>query len=626
MQDEQNSEGQQPDAWAEWSARSEQSGQPAGGEYPHPAPPPPPPPPPSFGQPDAHTQPIDSGQPGSYTQPIYGQPGGPGQPGQGQPAYGQPGYGLPGGPGQPGQGQPAYGQPGYGQPGPGQPGYGQPGGYSAYGQPGSGQPGPGQPGPGQPGYGQPGYGQPGYGQPGYGQPGGYSAYGQPGYGQPPYGYGPPARRRRGANALVYLLVAAIAAAAGGLTVHALTGNSSAPSASSQNSNPFGGSFGGSGNSVNPGSGSGTGSGVSSATEQKVENAVKPGLVIISSDLQYQGDAAAATGMIISSSGLVLTNNHVINGTTGLTATVEATGRKYTAQWLGYDKASDVAVIQLVGASGLRIAPLGNSSSVKVGDSVVAMGNANGTGEISTVTGTITGLNRSITASDDGSDTTENLTGMLQTDAQIIPGDSGGPLASVNGQVIGMDTAAGSDTIGLNQQDVGFAIPINRALSIAHQIISGKSSSVVRVGSTGFLGVIVIPGSNGQQSTLTSPSAQLNHQKKSTQQNSLGGGTENPPASGTCLSNDDNAGIPAKIAPVATGTLILGSLCGTPASTADIGSGDVITDVNGHAVTSPASLVGILGVLHKGQSVKVTWVTPADQTVSKSMTLAAAPPA
>jgi S1-C subfamily serine protease len=618
MQDEQNSEGQQPDAWAEWSARSEQPGQPATGESPQSAPPPPPPPPPGFGQPGqpgAHTQPIGSGQPGSYTQPLYGQPGGyqgsSGQPGEyGQPAYGQPGYAQPG---QPGYGQPGYGQPGYGQPG--QPGYGQPG----YGQPGYGQPG-----------GYSAYGQPGPGQHGYGQPSGYSAYGQPGYGQPGYGqpgygYGPPVRRRRrGSNALVYLLVAAIAAAAGGLTVHALTGNNSAPSASSQNSNPFGGFFGGSGNSGNSGSGgSGANTGVSSATEQKVEAAVKPGLVIISSDLRYQGDAAAATGMIITSNGLVLTNNHVISGTTGLTATVVGTGQRYAAQWVGYDKASDVAVIQLQGASGLRTAPLGNSSGVKVGDGVVAMGNANGTGQISTVSGTITGLNRSITASDDGSDTSENLTGMLQTDAQIIPGDSGGPLASVDGKVIGMDTAAGSDTIGLNQQDVGFAIPINRAMAIADQIISGKSSSVVRVGSTGFLGVIVIPGANGQQSTLASPSAQLKQQEQSSQQNSIGG-TE-PPASGGCLSNDTDAGIPSKIAPVSSGTLILGSLCGTPASTADIGSGDVITSVNGHTISSPASLVGILGVLHKGQSVSVTWVTPSDQTVNKSMTLAAAPP-
>ena len=77
--------------------------------------------------------------------------------------------------------------------------------------------------------------------------------------------------------------------------------------------------------------------------------------------------------------------------------------------------------------------------------------------------------------------------------------------------------------------------------------------------------------------------------------------------------------------MSSGTLILGSLCGTPASTADIGSGDVITSVNGHTISSPASLVGILGVLHKGQSVSVTWVTPSDQTVNKSMTLAAAPP-
>jgi S1-C subfamily serine protease len=610
MQDEQNSEGHQPDAWAEWSARSGQPGQPAAGDSP-----PPPPPPPAFGQPGqpgAHTQPIDSGQPGSYTQPIYGQPGGY-QGSAGQPGYGQPGYGQPNEYGQPGYAPAGSGQPNeYGQPGYGQPGYGQPGGYTAYGQPGSGQPG-----------GYSAYGQPGYGQPGSGQPGGYGAYGQPGYGQPGYGYGPPARRRRGSNALVYLLVAAIAAAAGGLTVHALTGNNSTPAASS--SNPYGNFFGGSGNSGNPGSaGPGTNSGVGSATEQRVEAAVKPGLVIISSDLKYQGDAAAATGMIITSNGLVLTNNHVISGTTGLTATVVGTGQRYPAQWVGYDKSSDVAVIQLQGASGLRTAPLGNSGGVKVGDGVVAMGNANGTGQISTVSGTITGLNRSITASDDGSDTSENLTGMLQTNAQIIPGDSGGPLASVDGKVIGMDTAAGSNTIGLNQQDVGFAIPINRAMSIANQIISGKSSSVVRVGSSGFLGVIVASAANGQQSTLTSPSQQ--RQQEQNKSNSGVGGTPYPPSSGGCLSNDTDAGIPSKIAPVSSGTLVLGSLCGTPASMANLGSGDVITSVNGNAVSSPTSLVGILDVLHKGQKVSVTWVTPTDQTVNRSMTLAAAPPA
>jgi S1-C subfamily serine protease len=589
MQDEQSSEGQQPDAWTQWPARADQSGQ-AGGEYPPPAPPPPPPA--SFGQeqpPSAHTQPIGYGQPG------YGQPGG-GQPGGGQPGGGQPGGGQPGG-----------GQPGYEQGGGGQPGYEQ-GGYGQYG------------------YGQPGYGQGGFGPPGYG-------YGQPGYSQYPYGPQgqPPTRRRRAANAIVYIAVAAVAATAGGLVVNAFASHGT-PAASSNpasgSGNPFGNLGNGSGNSGNSGNAGSSGSGaVSSATEQKVKAAVMPGLVIISSDLQYEGDAAAATGMIISSSGLVLTNNHVIDGTTGLTATLVSTGQRYKAQWLGYDKSSDVAVIQLEGASGLRTVPIGNSGTVKVGDGVVAMGNANGTGGITTVTGTITGLNRSITASDDGTDQSENLTGMLQTDADIIPGDSGGPMANVNGQVIGMDTAASSESVGFGQQtqsNAGFAIPINHAISIANEIIKGKSSSVVRVGSTGFLGVIVTPGTNGQQSTVTSPSQQAQQEEGSQQQSNGFGGTQYPPTTG-CVTNDTNAGVPAQIAPVSSGTLVLGSLCGTPASAAGMSGGDVITNVNGQAVSSPASLVGILDVLHKGQTVKVTWVTPADRVMSQSMTLAAAPP-
>jgi hypothetical protein len=147
---------------------------------------------------------------------------------------------------------------------------------------------------------------------------------------------------------------------------------------------------------------------------------------------------AGTGMIISRSGLVLTNSHVIDASNGLTATVVSTGRTCPAIWLGYDKGSDIAVVKLEGASGLTPIPLGNSSAVKVGDGVVAMGNANGTGSITTATGAITGLNQAITASDDGSgESAEHLTGMLQTGADIIQGDSGGPLASTADKVIGM---------------------------------------------------------------------------------------------------------------------------------------------------------------------------------------------
>jgi S1-C subfamily serine protease len=581
MHDEQSSEGQQPDPWAPWSSDADPSGQPGS----------------ESGQAAGSTP---GAQPGSFAQPDYGQPD-----------YSQGGYG------QPGYGQPGYGQQGYGQPGtpppPPPPGFGP---ASSHTQPlGYGQ--------------QEQYGQPGYGQPGYGP---YHPYGQP----LNYGYqGPARRRRRLSNVIAYIAVAVVAAVVGGLFVDLATGSSSPPAASSGNpgnsggnSNPFSGFPFNNGSSGNSSGGSNNGSGLSGATIKKVQNAIMPGLVVISSNLQYQDDAAEATGMIISSNGLVLTNNHVINGTTGLTARVvnadgQGTGQRYTARWLGYDKTADVAVIQLVGASGLHTVPLGDSNSVKVGDGVVAMGNANGTGSISTVEGRITGLNEKITASDNG-ESAETLTHMIQTSSQIIPGDSGGPLASQDGQVIGMDTAASTNTYVGSQQDVGFAIPINRAMSIADQIISGKSSSDVRVGSVGFLGVVVVGGTSnkiGAQSTLTNPQAQA---KQEQQQLQSAGGFSGAPGSG-CLSNDGNTGVPQNIAPVSSGTLVLGALCGTPAASAGMVPGDVITSVDGKSVSSPASLVTILSVLKSGQTVSVVYSTPSGSTMDRSMTLAAAPP-
>jgi S1-C subfamily serine protease len=328
--------------------------------------------------------------------------------------------------------------------------------------------------------------------------------------------------------------------------------------------------------------------------------------------------------VISSNGLVLTNNHVIEDSTALSGKIVATGQTFKAKFLGYDKTDDVAVIKLEGASGLKTIPVGNSSAVKVGDGVVALGNAGGRGTIISVTGDITGLNESITASDDGADNSEHLTGMLRTSADVQPGDSGGALASTSGKVIGMDTAASTNAIGYGSQTVGFAIPINRAMSIAQQIISGHSSSVVRVGSAGFLGVLVTSGSNGQQSTDPNPSDQLQQQEQAENSNGGLGGTQYPPSS-SCLPSDASAGIPSKIAPVSSGTLVLGSLCGTPASSAGLGIGDVITRLNGESVGAPSSLVGILGSLHSGQSVSITWVTPSDVTMNRSMTLIAAPP-
>jgi len=530
-----------------------------------------------------HAQPAAADQAASFTQPIV-----------------FPQADLPAGDGAPGY--TAAGQPG---------GYGQAGGYAQHG---SGQPQGG-------GYGQPpggGYGY--YAGGGYGQSPGGGGYGQPpggGYGTPP-GYGAPQRpRRRGLSTVItYLAVAALAATAGGLVVSFADSGSSPPSASSGSGVPNNGNF------AAPNTGNGhSGGSISAATLQKVKNAVEPGVVIINSNLQYDGAGAAAagTGMIISKSGLVLTNNHVIDGTTKLTATVVSTGKEYTAKWLGYDKASDVAVIKLVGASSLTPIPVGNSSTVKIGDNVVAMGNADGTGTISTVTGTITGLNQTITASDDGSgESPERLTGMLQTNADIIRGDSGGPLANTAGQVIGMDTAASSNTF-TNEQNVGFAIPITKALSLAQKIIAGQAGSGVQIGSSGFVGVLVPGSANGGQSTATNPQVQL--QQQELQQGGLGF-NQNPSG---CIQGDQSPGIPANIAPVSSGTLVLGTICQTPAATAGLIAGDVITSAAGKPVSSPASLMDILQAIHGGSTISVTWVTPSDQTVTHSLTLGAAPP-
>jgi len=617
--DEQRKDGQQsPGIWESWTASADPSGEPGTGRSAAP-------------ESAAAEQPGQSGdsaeadQPSSFTQPL----GDPQAPGQGPSGYGQPGGSTPGSTAQPGVG---YGQPGggFGPSGYGQAGYGpsyaqgsQPGSQGGSGQGGSGQGGSGQGG--QPPYGQGGYPGYGYGQP----PGGYGGYGQPpgGYGQPPGGYGQPGRygqprpRHGLTTAITYLAVAAVAATAGALIVAFAGASGHSPAASSGNSgNVFPGFNGG---TFPGGSGNGTGNSgatIPSGSAAQIERTVSAGLVIINSNLKYTapGDAAAATGIILSSSGLVLTNNHVINDTEGLTATVVATGVQYHARWIGYDKGSDVAVIQIEGAPKLTTAPIGDSSTVKVGDAVIGMGNADGTGRLSYVQGQITGLDQAITASDQGSGIApERLTGMLETNADIVPGDSGGPLVNSQGKVIGMDTAA-STTSMENQSDIGFAIPINHAMAIARLIIEGKAGNGVQIGPSGFVGVLVPSNKNGTQSKETNPSVQLREQANGNQASRLP-----PPTS--CVESNADLGLPTKIAPVNSGTLVLGALCNTPAESAGLGPGDVITSVDHQTVTSPSSLTHILLAIRGGSTVPMTWVTPSDQTVTQTVHLSTAPP-
>jgi S1-C subfamily serine protease len=447
-----------------------------------------------------------------------------------------------------------------------------------------------------------------------------------GYGQPPAGdHGPttpmppmpprPPRRRIGA--LSYLLVALAAGALGAGSVVALyhpASNSVAspqPSSSAANPAPLPSSAIPQPSAASPGT---------SASEQAIVNKVEPGLVIINTQLQYSSERAAATGMVISSDGLVLTNNHVIEDSTSITATA-ATGKQYTAKVVGYDVTGDIALIQLQGASGLRTVPLGDSSAVKTGASVVAMGNANGESAIAPVAGRVTALNQTITAGDQGgSITSETLHDMIQTNADIVSGDSGGPLANSAGQVIGMDTAGNDGGFSVQQQQgsTGYAIPIDNALAVARQIAQGQASSTVTIGYPPFMGIFIGHGSN------SNPQAQA--------EQAGGGGNFGNPFGGNggnggqgCYTSNRGVGAPQNIANVNSGTLILGTICGGPAAAAGMSAGSVITAVNGHAVGSPDSLTGVVSKYHPGDTISVTWVSPAGHSSTSNIKLTAGPP-
>ena len=220
---------------------------------------------------------------------------------------------------------------------------------------------------------------------------------------------------------------------------------------------------------------------------QIAQRVDPALVDVVSTLGNQGASAAGTGIVLTSNGTVLTNNHVIRGATSIKVTDVGNGRTYTAMVVGYDASKDVAVIQLQNASGLTTANLGDSSSVRSGDSVTALGNAGGKGGTPSVaTGAVTALNQGITASDEGSGVnSEQLTGLIETNADIQPGDSGGALVNSFGQVIGMNTAASSGTQFQSESGQSaaqaYAIPVDNAESIAKQIEAGQGSSTVHIG-------------------------------------------------------------------------------------------------------------------------------------------------
>jgi S1-C subfamily serine protease len=316
--------------------------------------------------------------------------------------------------------------------------------------------------------------------------------------------------------------------------------------------------------------------------------VDPGLVDVNTTLSYQQVAGAGTGIVLTSNGEVLTNNHVIEGATKISVRDVGNGQTYNATVVGYDVSQDLAILQLQGASGLQTASIGNSANVSVGDPVVAIGNAEGAGGTPSYTsGSVTALNQTITASDELAGSRQ-LSGLIQTNVFIQPGDSGGPVVTKDGKVISMDTAAAS--FGFNSDTGGspsYSIPINLAVHVASEIEAGQASSTVHVGATAFLGVQVQSGGGAGFGTL-----------------SPGFGPQ---------------------APQVSGVAVAGVVNGEPASQAGITAGDVITKVGGTSVDSPSALTAALGAYHPGGKVQIDWVDQSGQSHSVTVQLASGPP-
>ena len=301
-----------------------------------------------------------------------------------------------------------------------------------------------------------------------------------------------------------------------------------------------------------------------------------GVVLIETVLPYQNAQAAGTGMVLTASGQVLTNYHVVEGAGTITVTVAATGQSFQATVVGADSSADVALLQLTGASGLTTVKA-DDEQAQVGDTVTAVGNAGGTGTLTAAAGTISSLTASVTAASDGSTRSETLSSMIETTADVVSGDSGGPLFDAEGEVVGIDTAA---SVGV--QIDGYAIPIARALAVVGQIRSGTETSSVRIGPAAFLGVELSSG---------------------------------VAAYGYGYARGAGLGSGATVSHVVTGTA---------AAIAGLQAGDVITTLNGRAIGSASDVSAALVGANPGDQVTIGWTDTSGAAHTATVALGASP--
>ncbi|MHB8681008.1 MAG: S1C family serine protease, partial [Acidimicrobiales bacterium] len=291
--------------------------------------------------------------------------------------------------------------------------------------------------------------------------------------------------------------------------------------------------------------------------------------------------AQGTGMIISSDGEVLTNNHVISGATRITVTLYGQTASLPATLVGADPSNDVALVKIQSPpSNLQSVTFGDSTKLQVGDAVIAIGNALGlsSGTPTVTSGIVSALGRSVQAGDSGGGTTENLTNLIQTDAAINSGNSGGPLVDSAGNVIAMNTAvASSSANNAPAENIGFAIPSATIEGLLAKLRAGGTKGVPKT----YLGVEV---------------------------------------------EDETPQIQQAYGFVpSTGAVVVSVLAGSPAAAAGIQQGDVIVAFNGKSVGSAQDLTGDVQGSSPGSNVQIT-LYRGQQKLTVRATLASGPAA
>ena len=306
-------------------------------------------------------------------------------------------------------------------------------------------------------------------------------------------------------------------------------------------------------------GSGSAGAETEATAEQVR-----GLVRIVSAEAYQQGIGVGTGMVLSARGEVVTNHHVVAGASTIRATVVSTGKTYDARVVGTDTTDDIAVLKLAGAAGLAtVGPA--AQQARVGDAVTAVGDAGGSSaSLTAAIGTVAALDQAITTQTSGAAEGEHLTGLIEVDADVVAGDSGGPLLNAAGAVVGMDTAASSGSANVT----GYAIPVTKVLRIVHRIDTGQAGGKIHLGASAFLGV--------------------------------------------------------ELAERTSRATVAGTVAGTPAARAGLRAGDTITAIDGDPTRTATALRHQIAAHAPGDGVTVTWTDPRGMHHTRSVTLTAGP--